>query len=103
MTDASTNNDEIVTSFDTRNEQYDDAIGGPSMLQISANNCSQTSSYVSSRTPTPTKVSQISTSSYVPSRTPTPTKDLSSESRVLARTRATESKRILFIFLCQFF
>lgn len=84
MTNASTNNDETGTSFDTRNEQYDDAIARPSM-QISANN------------------SQTLTSSYVPSRSSTPTKDLSSESIVPARTRATGSKRILFIFLCNFF
>lgn len=103
LTDASTNNDEIVTLFDTENEQYDDAIAGPSMLQISASNCSQTStsSYASLPTP-PTKVSQ--TSSYDPSWTSTPTKALLSESRVPARTRAIGSKCILFIFLlCQFF
>lgn len=101
----------VVTSFNVENKRHkDDAVAGPSTThQISdINNSPQTSSYVSSRTPTPTNISpQMLGSIDVLSRTTTPTKHFpSTESKLPTRTGGTKRKRLfiyIFTHICQNF
>ncbi|XP_019889701.2 uncharacterized protein LOC105286854 [Ooceraea biroi] len=93
-----TDSSEVVTLFNIGNEQSeDDAVAGPSIMQISAiNNSRQTSASIPSRSQTPINIfPQTFDSINALSETPTSTKDFSSTERgVLKR-----SKR-LFIYIC---
>ncbi|RLU24745.1 hypothetical protein DMN91_002835 [Ooceraea biroi] len=90
-----TDSSEVVTLFNIGNEQSeDDAVAGPSIMQISAiNNSRQTSASIPSRSQTPINIfPQTFDSINALSETPTSTKDFSSTERgVLKRSKQKKS------------